>query len=872
MNPKGEVYDHRGLYQPSGSVEGNEDVHNCERLPMHSGMLPMSFVGTSPEHASTINTDTCSRESRSTRRQSYLQLNCNFSEEDGIACQIRTQSFGVRRAADSFAFLNADLSVAGINNTLPSWLSDSIFQPLSSVNGMAHSKDNHQTPVRIYSAVPPKEGMLSQENSLPSAQNVNSKVEIRNVSGALHETAPTVEMPQFSQTKSIIAMENEETAASLKTGRGPVVCLQDVLNDDVVSVDSYSEMTPTPSGCTAVFSPTMLSHETMEQRKKQKPCQQQQQQQQRRRGVFGLFGTIGRGYFKYFAALFKRHQLLEPFLRRVLQSCEDIYPREIDIMEFLSNADVSPNDIFFMNPLIAWPLQVLYTISCFYVTAKLYGYQEIFKLFKPRGGLFASGKYIFAALAVAMSPTEEELMYHTSRMFRAAFLVGFINNENKEHFENQLHGCRQRSFMLLVVNISITSLQLLINKVNKVQLGPCSSESWSEDNSSRIIPMSRINIARIISTRSAVVCGHPTDLERLNILLINYATSTGVKVHREYLPTTTPENSSFYNQPQYLRLLQLWSDNGMEFDSSMLQLTVYSPVDGEAWNRESKCVLTDKIALAVTSLTQDLTYSLQHVREDDVLLNFSLDTPSLGQLICWSRHEITILVEPADQICVNVFPSPRRSALDGIIHATLAKCAKINIILQSMQWEGKPHQACVQDLSTSFIDLALLVDAGEVRKTSSNLHSNYLSPTCGFVNTKGELSNLVVKSGLVNETFMGTQLNHKDKVIKASQGEGSFYNLESDPFSSPPENGFNCILLPNENFPTALNAYELLPAVKYYEMQFNSFLTRGAVEFARRLAQCTGIEFPPHTLLMCPTVLALMELWDAYDFLRKQTD
>lgn len=64
-----------------------------------------------------------------------------------------------------------------------------------------------------------------------------------------------------------------------------------------------------------------------------------------------------------------------------------------------------------------------------------------------------------------------------------------------------------------------------------------------------------------------------------------------------------------------------------------------------------------------------------------------------------------------------------------------------------------------------------------------------------------------------------------------------------------------------------INVYQVSPLIKYYEMQFGCVMREDAIHFMSLLRAKTNIDFPLYALLMCPTVFALLELWDGYEFI-----
>ncbi|CAD2222763.1 hypothetical protein AGDE_14459 [Angomonas deanei] len=76
------------------------------------------------------------------------------------------------------------------------------------------------------------------------------------------------------------------------------------------------------------------------------------------------------------------------------------------------------------------------------------------------------------------------------------------------------------------------------------------------------------------------------------------------------------------------------------------------------------------------------------------------------------------------------------------------------------------------------------------------------------------------------------------------------------------------VIQPNAHYQGVINVFQVSPLIHYYEMQFGSVLKEGAVLFALLLRKKTGMDFPPYTLLVCPTVFALLEMWDGFEFVK----
>lgn len=614
--------------------------------------------------------------------------------------------------------------------------------------------------------------------------------------------------------------------------------------------------------------------------------------------IFCLFGSLERRMgFREMSDLFQRHRtILEPFYQEVLR-IDKVFPPDFDFMHNLRHPE-GVKDEFFSRPMAIWPLTTLFLIGCFLVTAKRVGYQTLYSALQE-GGILMLGKGVFAALAVAESRNEEELIRNASRHFRAAFCVGIAYQRKELELQHLSVGCGEKSFSILVVNIPVSTLQLLIDQANNLNFGegfgrlfpqatrhPSTVDGLTHSptnlfTSDVMAPHSEIQISRVISERSAVVVAHPLDLMRLDMLLVKYADATGIKIHKDFLPTPVPENSNFFNQGLQYDVCRIWLDMDFSLEGSDLMVPIFSPHNGGELKVSTNLLM--EIAGAVTCTPQDLTYSLQNLRDGDVLLDFSPSSMRLGQIIAWTRRDIVCLAEPSDRIEASILPSPRRSARKDLISSTLGKCAVIQEILNTFHWEHRPRNARVVQLSTSFItDLHMLIDLDNVPLTNNN--EGLRSPDMSITSFP-----LVP---LMPQRSGGSALNSPSHAFMSSPRGMSLAPRGSIPghFSPPSSNishfggttnmhpGGNMlhavgsqrlVALPHAFNKQVINLYEVSPLIKYLELQHRCVLTKDAVEFAERLSRVSRLTFPPHTLLLCPTVLQLLELWDGLEFLQR---
>lgn len=495
------------------------------------------------------------------------------------------------------------------------------------------------------------------------------------------------------------------------------------------------------------------------------------------RPTFALFGVLERlSRFAEFSQLYMENAELEPFLRRVtyfISTTAAAGQKELlrwhqILMFLLCNPEecVKVGNEFFNDSVNSWPLHMLYLTCCFYVTARSHGYGQLLSALRT-GGILSSGKGLFAALAVAMARNEEELARSTALMYRAAFYTGVLMRRQRQQLESESYQNTSGGYTLLVVNIPIFTLRQLVDRVNEgydvfvpmketgdgvgsgtaaasCDVGASSPRrphhSQSSSTPPQRSPHSVIEVSRVISSRSAVLCGHPLDLLRLDMILARFADFNGVKIHKEYLPAGGPENSSFYNKCMAHDLLALWAVMGISFSLASIQLPVFSPVNGDLWRDPTSELLfsgggcesgaisssslqlpastyrddwwTQQIAEAATCANQDLTYSLRHVKDGSVLLDFSTHAVGIGRLIAWTNKSITVLAAPENRMEVSAMPPPRRSSKDEVVQGTMEKMAVINDILRAVsQSLSSPPDSLLQpavELSTTFAELGLL--------------------------------------------------------------------------------------------------------------------------------------------------------------------
>ena len=540
-----------------------------------------------------------------------------------------------------------------------------------------------------------------------------------------------------------------------------------------------------------------------------------------RRHVFGLFATLERSLsILDLSAIFQTYQqLLEPFTKTVLGLLgNDVFPVEFQLVQYL----LAPNEVlrltgdaansFLDAPFIAWPIYTLLQAWYFLLSARRYGWPALTGLFCGNGdgrsssrigntgGLLALGKGIFAMLAVSEAGESGEALFpeKVAKYMRGAYGVG-----RSLYIHHELHrraGVPAAPFStsvtnLLVVNISTPVLQHLVNVINN-------------DSSGGSFSISALQVARVVTRRAAVVTGHPADLTRLQIALSNFSSLSGVKVHIDVLPATTPENSHFFNDAIVLEVLRMWADLGFTIEPNALLLSCHLPGEpllalggGSKINAatiDSQALMRYLAATAVSS-TQSVIAAFESFIGscDTFLLDFNAARLNVGQLVAWSYStgasavadtlneaslDTVVISLPSDKTVSSILPTPKRSGQALAIRSSLQKCAILNTLLAMVKASS----------------------SGEEVKGAEEESGEGTSFRCG------------------DATFMSVGLVERAGSSGADEGRSA------------------------------------------------TRLTVAGASFTRFLLESTSIAFPVDVLLTCPDVLSLLEMWEVLEMTGKK--
>eukprot|EP01059_Diplonema_ambulator_P034790 TRINITY_DN797_c0_g1_i6.p1 TRINITY_DN797_c0_g1~~TRINITY_DN797_c0_g1_i6.p1 ORF type:complete len:650 (+),score=123.33 TRINITY_DN797_c0_g1_i6:160-1950(+) len=478
------------------------------------------------------------------------------------------------------------------------------------------------------------------------------------------------------------------------------------------------------------------------------------------------------------------------------------------IKHWLDGTAEIPADVYFKQSIVAWPITTLAQLTAYYIlcteTAKMFPWVVVRDCFHS---FLTFGKGMLAAVTAATASNKQDFIKQSKVALRASFWVGFSLQDNNDSLTPKID--HRATYVLQVANIALPVLERIIDEVNKIPA----------DRNTKTY--STLEMIRTLGPRSAFICGHPLDLLRCERTIQLYQQKSGTKPVRTYQPFDGPINSHYYCQRLPRDVVNAWRDDDIEFHANLLKVDVISPVTGKSL-RESEGLSGD-LAFA---LTMDHHNLLKFLPIIPVGANFidlgpaysGRDLLSKALISQLPNHRLKAVMHPNLQVVMADKVSPRRSTKRHIRQTTFLKCAIINELLTVLGVLKKIDKLTVE-LHTSWLELGLTKVAAPTTGTKAPMRSPPESPTG-------------------SPKFGGSITSPADKYdVLVDETTGAIKVLTSD------------------------------EAAEELELRTSVTLTPLAVQFTDTLSVTIGRSLPPTLLIMCPTVAALMEVWDVYDLL-----
>eukprot|EP01064_Diplonema_japonicum_P016489 TRINITY_DN244_c0_g1_i2.p1 TRINITY_DN244_c0_g1~~TRINITY_DN244_c0_g1_i2.p1 ORF type:complete len:656 (+),score=74.11 TRINITY_DN244_c0_g1_i2:51-2018(+) len=481
------------------------------------------------------------------------------------------------------------------------------------------------------------------------------------------------------------------------------------------------------------------------------------------------------------------------------------------ILHWLEGQAEVPAEVYFKQSIVAWPITTLVQLTAYYVLCSVTTKQWPWGVVRDCFHSFVTfGKGMLAAVAASIAATKQDYIKQSKLALRASFWVGFSLQDNNDSLTPKID--HRATYVLNVTNIALPVLEKIIEEVNKIPT----------DRNTKTY--STLEISRILGPRSAFICGHPLDLLRCERTIQMYQQKSGTKPGRTYQPFDGPINSYYYCQRLPRDVVNAWRDDDIEFHANLLKVDVISPVSGKSL-RESEGLSGD-LAFALTMNHHNLLKFLPII---PVGANFidvgpaysGKDLLSKALMSQLPNHRLKAVMHPNLQVVAADKVSPRRSTKQHIRRYTFLKCAIINELLHVLGVLKRVDKVTVE-LHTSWLELGLTKVAVPTSNTKQPLKSPPESP-------------------MGSPKFGGSVTSPADKYdVLVDETTGAIKVLTSD------------------------------EAAEELELRTSVTLTALAVQFTDSLSAMINRCLPPTLLIMCPTVAALMEVWDVYDLLDLQ--
>ncbi|KAJ9466259.1 hypothetical protein DIPPA_01063 [Diplonema papillatum] len=537
------------------------------------------------------------------------------------------------------------------------------------------------------------------------------------------------------------------------------------------------------------------------------------QQTRNRKPLILLWGsTTEKPCFHELTSMARQYPQAREFIKNCSRELSTLL-KSFKIMQWIDGLTEVPAEVYFCQSIVAWPITTLVQLTAFYVLCTVtipdeWSWTDVRDSFHS---FLTFGKGMLAATAAATASSKDDFVKHSKTALRASFWVGFSLQDNNETITPRLDS--QATFVLSISNIALPVLEKIVAHVNKIPADRT------------LKTYSTIEVNRIFGPRAAFVCGHPLDLLRIERMCQLYQQKSGTKPTKAYQSFDGPINSSYYCQRLPRDVLNAWRDDDIEFHAHHLKVDVISPVTGKSM-RESEG-LSGELAFSLTMDHHNLLKFLPIVPVGNNFIDLgpgnSKDVLSKALMSQLPNHRLKTVMFPSYNIVTAEKVSPRRSTKRYIRKCTFQKCAIINELLHYLSVLKRVDKSTVE-LSTSWLELGLTKVATPHGSKNAQAPKTPTGSPCSSPKFGGSAASPA----------------HDKYDVVVDESTGAIKVLTSD------------------------------EAAEELELRTSVTLTALAVQFTDALSSVINRAMPPTLLIMCPTVAAVMEVWDVYDLLDLQ--
>ncbi|KAK6202274.1 S-acyl fatty acid synthase thioesterase [Scheffersomyces amazonensis] len=337
--------------------------------------------------------------------------------------------------------------------------------------------------------------------------------------------------------------------------------------------------------------------------------------------LLAIFGGQGNtdDYFEELRDLYKLYKglinddLILPIAEKLNQlvkkdnSFDKLYTQGFDILKWLNNRDLTPDQDYLLSVPVSCPVICLIQLCHYTITCKILGLTPgEFRNYLTNGGTTGHSQGLVTAVAIASSDSWDSFLENSIKAISLLFFIGsrcLITYPRTTLPPTMLqdsldNGEGRPSPMLSIRDLSIDQVENFIAQTNK-----------------HLPQEKHIAISLINGARNLVVSGPPESLYGLNLTLRNKKAPNGLdqsrvpfserklKFSNRFLPIFSPFHSHLLTDASALVFEDLASEN-INFPKELIKIPVFDTFNGQNFQTfdESKETIIERVVLCITQL------------------------------------------------------------------------------------------------------------------------------------------------------------------------------------------------------------------------------------------------------------------------------
>ncbi|KAK6458738.1 S-acyl fatty acid synthase thioesterase [Scheffersomyces xylosifermentans] len=337
--------------------------------------------------------------------------------------------------------------------------------------------------------------------------------------------------------------------------------------------------------------------------------------------IMAIFGGQGNtdDYFEELRDLYKLYKglihedLIQPIAAKLAQlvksdaSFDKIYTQGFNILSWLSNPDLTPDQDYLLSVPVSCPVICIIQLCHYAITCKVLGLTPgEFRDYLATGGTTGHSQGLVTSVAIASSDSWESYLENSLKAISLLFFIGSRCLQSYPRttlpptmLQDSLNNGEGRpSPMLSIRDLSIDQVEKFIEQTNK-----------------HLPKEKHIAISLINGARNLVVSGPPESLYGLNLTLRNNKAPNGLdqsripfsqrklKFSNRFLPIFAPFHSQLLESATIAILEDVQAED-LQFPKKNIAIPVYDTFNGENFQdfKESSESITDRVVKCITQL------------------------------------------------------------------------------------------------------------------------------------------------------------------------------------------------------------------------------------------------------------------------------